>query len=278
MYFNPKSPSGYDELVTFYPVFYREVAEMEAIWKTEGSYIDSIKTGIERIFSNSFIDTADEEMIAKFEEFLGSYSYKNKSLEERRRIVKAIFAGSGKMSSSVIIGMIKSFNIIGEPDVELAPCDDAGNNMLYVSFNSAGDSASDLEAIQEILAKKMPAHIPAQITSIYEAEPQNTEIYLNAGMGISEFTTELPTLLHNFDFDTEASLVPQADNIGETILPVLNKTTDFKARISVGATYKGNAESTLPVLTVEPNFVQAVDLSSVNHIVSETIPEELKEV
>ena len=38
-------PSAYEELKTFYPVFYRDVFEMDAIWRAAGGGLDEIEDG-----------------------------------------------------------------------------------------------------------------------------------------------------------------------------------------------------------------------------------------
>lgn len=42
-------PSAYEELKTFYPVFYRDVFEMDAIWRAAGGGLDEIEDGVDAI-------------------------------------------------------------------------------------------------------------------------------------------------------------------------------------------------------------------------------------
>ena len=66
-YFN----NNYDELITYYPQFYRDVLEMRAILEAHGATLDVLQDGIERTYLNNFIDYADEQTIANFERFIG---------------------------------------------------------------------------------------------------------------------------------------------------------------------------------------------------------------
>lgn len=52
--------NNYEELITYYPVFYREVYEMVEILKAQGRLADNLQNSIEQVFSNQFIDSADE--------------------------------------------------------------------------------------------------------------------------------------------------------------------------------------------------------------------------
>ena len=48
--------SNYEELITYYPRFYRDVFEMVEILKAYGRIADNLENNIEQIFFNSFID------------------------------------------------------------------------------------------------------------------------------------------------------------------------------------------------------------------------------
>lgn len=279
MFYNKNAMGGYDELVRMYPAFYREVDEMEAIWKLCGSCTDGLRLEVEKVLDNSFIDKADSEMISRFEDFLGIPTDKNKPLEERRSVVLAFFAGMGKMSASLIAGIIKGFNVIGEPDIEFKPFDEAGNNELYISFSSGGNTAADLDALREILSRKLPAHIASRIVSTYEAEPSNANVYLCGGMAITECTNQLPVLEREFgSFDANVIVNSTAVNVAISALPTLSKQPDFKAQVNLSSAYSASAESSLPALPVEEKFTGEVMLSSASLSVSETPLSEIKEV
>lgn len=62
--------NNFEELITYYPRFYRDVYEMVEILKAHGSIADGLEADIERTYLNSFIDYADEETITKLERFL----------------------------------------------------------------------------------------------------------------------------------------------------------------------------------------------------------------
>ena len=84
-------PGNYDELITYYPKFYRDVLEMRAILEAHGAVLDELEDNIELVFFNNFIDTADEQTISDLEKFLDIKLNRSRSLEVRRRFVKSFF-------------------------------------------------------------------------------------------------------------------------------------------------------------------------------------------
>lgn len=148
----------YDELITFYPRFYREVFEMDAILRTEGGLADGINSGIDTVINNNFIDTMDTDTVALLESFLGITLMKQRTLEERRRMLKSYFAGQGKVSATRISEMIYAYTG-AETTCEFYAFDDEGNNRLDVIFERGSEDNVYISDIYTLLAKMLPAHI-----------------------------------------------------------------------------------------------------------------------
>lgn len=146
--------NSYEELITYYPAFYRQVYEMQEILKAQGKLVDGIENGIERAYLNNFIDCADAETIGSLETFLRLEYNHTKDLEMRRRIVKTHFAGSGKMSASLIKAIIKELT---DQD-----CDVSFYNsklVIEIPFHDV-----DTAVIREVLNNStIPAHIAIDI-------------------------------------------------------------------------------------------------------------------
>lgn len=158
MFYNADWGSCYDEMITWLPVFYREVREMIAILKAHGSMADDLQTAIENILYDAFIDTADETAISRLETFLGITGRENYTLEERRAYVKSYFLGFGKISETVIKEMILAY-AGAEVSCRLEACDDEGNNCLYIDFEENADITAYYEGIADWLERRLPAHI-----------------------------------------------------------------------------------------------------------------------
>lgn len=158
--------NNYEELITYYPRFYRDVFEMVEILKAHGGVADELEANIEQTYLNSFIDYADEETIEQLEKFLMIGLNKSRTLEERRRLVKSYFVGFGKVSASMIAEMIQSYTG-ASVDIKFEPFDDEGNNMLYIHFQRGNEPTLYMSDINLLLSKKMPAHIQYQAAVTY---------------------------------------------------------------------------------------------------------------
>lgn len=165
MFYN-NDDSSYEELLTYYPRFYRDVLEMQAILQTNGDLADELQENIEQVINNCFIDTADETTIGKLERFLYLGLYKHRSLDERRRLVKSFFVGSGKVSASMISEMISAYTGAAVA-ILFEPFDEAQNNKLYIDFERGQERTLYLSDILSLIEKKIPAHLEYRIALCY---------------------------------------------------------------------------------------------------------------
>lgn len=158
--------NNYEELITYYPRFYREVFEMVEILKAHGRIADELEDNIEQTFLNCFIDYADERIIRKLEAFLGIEINNSRTLEERRRLVKSYFVGYGKVSASLICQMIGAYT--NTPvSCKFEPFDEEGNNLLYIDFLRRGKETIYMSDILTLLSRKLPAHIEYRAELVY---------------------------------------------------------------------------------------------------------------
>lgn len=161
--------SSYDELCTYYPTYYKDVAEMQAVLTAEGDMADGIKDGIERVLGNCFIDTADEQTISELETFLHIHLHGDRSLQDRRRLVKSYYVGSGKMSGSLLSDIIGTYTG-ATSKCRFEPCDIAGNNMVYIDSERGTETTFYSSDIIELVRAKLPAHIPFELNVVYRNE------------------------------------------------------------------------------------------------------------
>ena len=158
--YNKSFKCNYDELITYYPLFYREVREMNEILKAQGELADGLENSIEQIFSDCFIDSADKNVISGYERIIGIVPDDTKSVDERRSLVKSHLVGTGKMSASLITEMIKVYTG-AQAECELK------NNCLYITAERGEKSHINLVDISALLAKKLPAHIMSELSLKY---------------------------------------------------------------------------------------------------------------
>lgn len=158
MKFYNKYYSNYEELTRYYPRYYLQVREMDAILHAYGELADRMEADIEQTFLNCFIDTADESTIESWETFLGITTNTSLSLETRRGLIKAYIIGFGHLSATMIKQMVNSYTGT-DVDVVFEPFDEEGNNRLYITIIRDEDDTIYMTDIMTLLGKKIPAHI-----------------------------------------------------------------------------------------------------------------------
>ena len=107
--FNDYWENTYSEIRTWYPIYYLDVYEMQEVLKAEGALIDDLKKAIQKVFDNCFIDQMDEAHIAMLEDWLGIRFARQRTLSERRAALKAMFAGHGHISASLLKSIVQSY-------------------------------------------------------------------------------------------------------------------------------------------------------------------------
>lgn len=223
--------NNFEELLTYYPRFYRDVLEMVEILKAQGRLADALEADIEQTFLNSFIDYADETAIGRLEIFLKIGLNKSRALEERRQIVKSYFIGAGRISASVLAQMLQSIAGCPEPDIRLEPIDEAGNNALLIDFDCQENAAQKLAIVKEILAKKVPAHIPLLITAI-TTMPKAEVVTFASGRCVGNATkTALSSLVWEQSFAQSIWAGVSNINVSQTALPQLVCQRQMKAGV-----------------------------------------------
>lgn len=150
--------TSYARLLTYYPVWYREVLEMDEILKTEGKLLDDADASLMLVLNNNYIDSANLSTIETLESFIGIPSNPSRTLEERRRLIKAYFVGFGKVSASMLKEMISSYTGAGS-EIKFEPVDSSGNNCLYIYIDRGDEPTLYITEIDTLLRKKLPAHI-----------------------------------------------------------------------------------------------------------------------
>ena len=144
--YNRYYQNNYEELITYYPLFYREIYEMKEILKAQGKLADDLEACIERILSDCFIDTADSGVITSYENILGIKSDLGKPLD------------SGKASATSVCEMIKTYTG-AEAECSFSPYDEKGNNVLNILAEHGNSQLINIKDINVLLSEKLPAHI-----------------------------------------------------------------------------------------------------------------------
>lgn len=145
-------PDAYEELKTFYPVFYRDVFEMDAIWRTCGGGLDEIETNVDRVANSTFISMMDETALSRMEQFLGIPFDSKRTLEERRSLAASYFLGTGHFGAPEIKELTRAFTD-GKCTVSF------GGGVVYIHIKADISDTPQADDYYFMLRKKTPAHL-----------------------------------------------------------------------------------------------------------------------
>lgn len=158
--------SSYEELISHYPMFYRDVLEMRAILEAEGKILDEAVENINRLLDNAFLSTADEATIGRLEAFLRITPDANASVEDRRKNIWLYYTGFGKISATKLKALLFPYTE-SEAAITFSPADEAHNNLLRIVIpRGTTEHISELD-IMRLLARRLPAHIWYGVEVVY---------------------------------------------------------------------------------------------------------------
>lgn len=148
-YFNNFEQSGYDELKDWTPSYYQSIKEADVNLQFAGKTIDEMAQALEYWCQNMFIDTMSEDMLSRMEAFY-YLDNSNRSVDERRRLLKAAQIGSGKVDIDRIKRII---NVYAEVDCEIEFL-----NELNITLH-AGHKLIKFTDFTEIIGNQLPGHL-----------------------------------------------------------------------------------------------------------------------
>lgn len=155
-YFNNFVQTGYEEMRDWTPRYYQGIREADANMRFAGSTNDLMAESIEKFCRNLFAKTMDEEALSRMEKYF--YVEQNGSLDigERRRLLAIVMAGSGKISTTKIAELIRTYTGAESSFTFL--------HRLYICIHlGENDRVGSVETLKKALGAQMPAHIAYMI-------------------------------------------------------------------------------------------------------------------
>lgn len=143
--------SEYEEIKSYYPVFYHDVAEMEALFRCYGKISDKLFQGKKLLIETQSFLKMEERMCSRLEKFFWIEKNKVLSLDSRRKALQLLISGNGKMKASTIKDMI---SVYSDALVEIK-----FTNYLEIKLSRSENESEFMPSILEILGEKLPAHI-----------------------------------------------------------------------------------------------------------------------
>ena len=145
--------SNYEELITYYPRYYRDVFEMVEILKAFGRAADGLEENIEQAYLNNFILTADAETIKVWEGILDITYTEKLTLDQRKRVVIARLNG-GHIGEPEIRWIISNYT-------DNAVRMDFGRGIVTIVIEG---EVFDEENLYKTLLRRIPAHLALGMT------------------------------------------------------------------------------------------------------------------
>jgi hypothetical protein len=174
-------PNIYEEIKTCYMVQYRDVLEMDALWRVWGGALDRVQADIIQSVDNNFIDFADARTITKLEAFLGITYDEPRTLVERRNIIKAFVLGRGHVGQREIKELI-SVLTSGEITVELV------GGVIRITIQHDPGYQPKLSDYYLVLGERIPAHLGLEINSVIPVDATAAEYSAGAMSELYEET------------------------------------------------------------------------------------------
>lgn len=151
MFYNNQR-SGYEEIKSYYPVWYTEIKEMDAIFQLAGEFLDDAADQMEKVILNRYISTMDETALDETIQYL-NLDGSLKTVEEKRRALLAAWNGSGKINGSIIKRIIKTF-MGNEVEAELVLTD-----ILTIIIHKNQIDEARQKDLFKYMATRLPAHL-----------------------------------------------------------------------------------------------------------------------
>lgn len=165
------------DLAGYLPPFLREYREMQALMQAEDAEFSSLQSALQGMLDHLFIQTADENMLARYEKIMGVRPAAGESMKTRRL---RLLLASGRMERFTIARLIETAAQLGETvEAELlAGC------KIALEFIAA--DAENIEILLEEFRASLPAHLEIIVRNVNSASGRDS---IGGTMGLSTLYT-----------------------------------------------------------------------------------------
>lgn len=245
-------PHVYEEIRRFYPVWYRDVLEMDAIWRAQGAELDGVRATVEALIDNGYIMTADLPTIISLENFLHISPEPGQTLNDRRKVVATYVRGQDHIGAPEIKSIAGAFTS-GVVDVDFAL------GVISVMVSHPAEELFDLEACKAMLLERIPGHLALALVEVISTMyPAIVRITSRMGKGYTE--TVLPEVPKDYGLLAPVLVTSlMGKGYSQTGLPEIPK--DYNLRRTVGVTAylgKGYGQTVLPEVPKDYGLTAAI--------------------
>lgn len=153
-FYNRYYQNCYEELLTYYPDFYKNVYEMTEILKAFGRLSDGLESTVEQTYFNNFILYADSPTVKIWENIFGITYSENLTLDQRKRVVIGFLSGGRHIGEQEIKSLITNYTL--SPTAV-----DFVNGVIKIRTDG---EIFDEENLLKTLSQRIPAHLKIDMT------------------------------------------------------------------------------------------------------------------
>jgi len=144
-------------MLAYVPKFIQQTQAYKAIIDAQGPEFDQLRTNIEDILKQFYVETATEWGLELWEQMLNLKSYAGKPLDQRRSRIISKLRGMGTVTISLIKNVAESY-VNGTVEIT----EDNVNYSFIVKFVDDLGVPPNLQDLQQAIEEIKPAHLAVQ--------------------------------------------------------------------------------------------------------------------
>lgn len=146
-------------LCEYLPKTFRSIREYNEIFKAENPKLQSVWNETVKLLSRTFIETADEAGIRRFEQMLGIVPIAGDDLESRRMRLRTIWIVARPFTMNKLHEILKG--LCGENNYEITL------DSFELTVKIALGTRNQIDIVSKMLTQIVPANIKLTVTLLY---------------------------------------------------------------------------------------------------------------
>lgn len=143
-----------DLMKSYVPDYLKEAQSYKVILEAEGPELDNIETSLDDVLKQLYVETATEEGLTRWEEFVGLSSYAGKPLDQRRSRIISKLRGMGTVTVAMIQNVAESY-VYGHVTVTEHP----ETYSFTIKFVDPYGIPPNLDDVKAAIEEIKPAHL-----------------------------------------------------------------------------------------------------------------------
>ena len=148
------------KLIEYLPPILQDFAEFKALFAAEQTETNGLRTAIEQMSADSFLDTASEQAVRRYEKILNINPTTGQSIGDRKSALIAKWRTVGKVDLKMLQNIADSWKN-GETDVSFA------EGKIKLTFVGDYGVPSNINTLIKALNEVKPAHLPLEYNFKY---------------------------------------------------------------------------------------------------------------